>query len=169
MLPDSGGGIVLPDSGRTDSGGGGTDSGGGGTDSGGGPRACAESLMPYPMEASGRCSAATRTCMNACMDTACLQGCIDADTTPAIMDGGGNSIDCGFCIGYVQFQCLDSMGCHAEVGDYFCCLEDHMCMTQACVTMNCSGETMGLNSCAMGATACIGLPTSGPYAICFGS
>lgn len=161
------GGITLPDSG------GGVDSGGimlmdsGGmttTDSGGGTRECEMPFMPFPAMAAPRCSMETKTCIEGCMDIMCVQACIDADTTPPVMDGM-LTLDCDFCIAYSQFYCLDSMGCHDQVSGYFCCAEDSGCMDQMCLQSMCSSQVSALQGCAM--TSGCGLQTGGSYAICF--
>lgn len=163
-LGDSGG-IMLMDSGpRTDSG------GMTGTDAGG-MRECESMFMPYPTEAGMRCSAETRTCIQGCTDPAtanmCINTCIDADTTTPVMTMSGLTIDCGFCIAYNQFYCLDSMGCHAQVAAYNCCIEDNGCMDQACVNTNCAPQISALNSCFMStAPGCADI-TAGPYAVCY--
>src|SRR5687768_9636345 len=78
------GGIIVPDGGpRPDTGGGRVDSGGGRMDSGGPPAGmCADPLMPFPTEAQPRCSAATRSCINACTTGACVNSCLMMDMTP---------------------------------------------------------------------------------------
>src|SRR5687767_1484741 len=62
------GGIILMDSGRGEMDAGMTPMG-----------ACADPLMPFPMEGLPRCAAATRDCVNACTTAACVEGCLRMD------------------------------------------------------------------------------------------
>jgi len=166
---EDGGGIVLMDSGTdTDSGMTGTDSGAGGSDSGTGARECAAMLMALPSDVLPRCSAETQTCVSGCTDGACLQGCMDADTTEPVMVSG-TTIDCGVCVNYQLFYCLDSMGCHDQVAALNCCVEDNCgsaADVNACAQSMCSTEFGNLNTCA-GSSGCT--YTSGPAGQCYGS
>jgi hypothetical protein len=104
----------------------------------------------------------------ACTTVACINMCLMSDTTPPLMEGM-TTIDCGFCVGYTQFQCLDSMGCHTEVAAFNCCVEA-MCATaadvNACASSMCSSQLMALQTCAGSAPPC-GMPAGAAYAGCY--
>src|SRR5688500_15499765 len=90
------------------------DAGTGGEDAG--PvRACEEPAVPFRAELAPRCTAATKTCIEACDDpatiNACVEMCIADDTTEPADLGGGVMVDCNDCIFLAQSYCLDQNGC----------------------------------------------------------
>ena len=154
--------IIIPDSGpmvRRDTG------PGGGPDSGMPGGECAAPLMAFPAMLAPRCSDATRMCIMGCMDSMCANSCISGDTTMAV-DVMGQMVDCGFCIGYTQFFCLDSSGCHSQVAALNCCIEARGCTTDACAMSMCGTEYSALVSCAMGQPQCLN-PSSAAFDICY--
>ena len=162
---DGGGGITLMD-GAVGGADGGTSPGG----DGGGGRECEQPIAAFPATLAPRCTAATKSCIeNDCagMGAMCVNNCIAADTEPALVDPEDPTaqLDCGLCVAFSQFYCLDRMGCHDEVAAFFCCLSD--CPDQACVDRECTDEGDALDTCAGTAPPCIGTPTVGDYAVCF--
>lgn len=146
--------ITVPDSQGVDSGMMmGTDSGPPRMDSGGTPGSCVTGttgtmdLLPLAAGCTPRCSMATLTAINACMDGACVQAALDGDTTPTIpwsVNGmmQGMPLDCGTCYGYQQLSCaLDA--CPTETGAYLQCDP----MTDADM---CNGEVDAVNTCLQG-------------------
>ena len=128
-------GIVLADSG--------TDTGAMGTDSGmarmcrgiAPPTAIPDGMLP-------RCAAGTLTCLMACTDQTCFDGCIAADTTPP-----AGMLDCNTCVQSQIGACWYGNGCDDEFNLINCCVEDNSCMDQACVNANCGGQVSGFQDC----------------------
>ena len=116
-----------------------------------GPPECAGEWVPPPMEALPRCATATRTCIAACPPgdpTACINGCLAADSTPAaVLDG--LPFDCRACLSRMQFVCLDTMGCRLELQSLTCCANT-LCggFDSACMARECADPLSLLQACA---------------------
>jgi hypothetical protein len=162
---DDGGTIItLMDGGGDDRDGGTTprrDSGGGGTEE------CEMNLPPWPAaEAGVRCSAETRTCMNACTSGACIQECLDDDMTTPLMQGT-LVIDCSLCINYNIEVCLEQNGSATQLHAFRCCVEESGCTNQTCVQTMCGSQITALQS-SPGFAGCAGTPPTGAaFAACY--
>lgn len=144
------GAIVLMDSGpstmRDTGGGGGRDTGPAATMCGPWAGLTATSISAVPASCMPRCSAATLTTVNGCMDSDCLGAALMADTTAPInmtFEGGmGTSeleLDCQFCFVLQQFHCA-SVVCPMYASPALVCdntTDADMCM----------GEFDALNGC----------------------
>lgn len=159
-----GGGIMLMDSGPEEEDAA-TDTDSGSTT----PRECEMNLPgPFPAALTPRCTAETRTCIEACRGGACVNSCIDADTTPpeTVM---GTTVTCETCLGYSQAYCIEQNGGADLWHALQCCAEDRGCTNDACVQSMCPAEFNAVFSAAnpAAATCLSGLPTTGAYASCF--
>lgn len=106
----------------------------------GGPTPPPPPPPPPPGDAGpgGSCMPATRTCLAGCMDDACINGCFAGDQP------------CLVCVNGAILDCAASMGCDDEITAFETCVETNMCMTDACVTMNCQMQFDGVNNCIAG-------------------
>jgi hypothetical protein len=131
------------------------------------PAECREPFPTLDMQTGSaaifpRCAASTAECVDACADSACIVGCLDADTTPADEATG---VDCSTCFLVQYYAALSASGCQTQVGEYFCCIDP--CEDEACVNAMCSAEVGALEACEPGSTF---QTTFGMYAgSCFGS
>jgi hypothetical protein len=92
----------------------------------GGPmRACSNPRPATPISLLPRCYSATQGCLEGCATAAdpdaCRNACLLGDGFPRTPDG---SFGCAECTYLQLFYCLDRQECHAQVGAYFCCIED---------------------------------------------
>lgn len=142
--PDDDGGVVVMDGGR-DSGptvrcGDGTCTAGAETcstcESDCGP--CMTSCRSYPVSPypGVACSTTTRTCVEACTDSACLTSCLEADPSP----------NCFTCANQNIIACLLPAGCQEPWDCYNTCYEDSGC-TSADACPACSSQAAAWDSC----------------------
>ena len=105
------------------------------------------------------CADTTRTCVEGCADSTCLQSCLDADPDPA---------NCVGCVNNNIFACFNRNGCQsqwncvAECIDTRCTPDDTTCLDTTCATEWGAYETcyMGVPDSAMCGTEwapCVGL------------
>jgi hypothetical protein len=73
---------------------------------------CEPDVVPAPTGAA--CATATRTCLEACTDEACYDGCMGMDPAPDA---------CGECLDSAFLSCANSMGCQTQWDTLSCCYE----------------------------------------------
>ncbi len=160
------GGIVLMDSGPTtmrDSGPPRRDTGAMATSCGPWGGLTATSVEAVPASCLPRCSSATLTAVNACMDGTCLNSALMADTTPSIsmsFEGAMGTttldLDCGTCFDLQRFHCFSQV-CPAEATPVLVCdstMDADMCMGEVTALQTCldgiatgSAQEMTLQTC----------------------
>jgi len=103
---------------------------------------CAEDLIE--MVPGTYCSMTTYDCIQACSDSTCETGCLDADANP----------DCHGCVSQNSVACFNRMGCQRQ-WDYFnCCLVAHCpTPTSSCAMTYCSAEDGDYGACVDGLAA----------------
>jgi hypothetical protein len=131
------------------------------------PASCETKPTPLPPGLPPSCSAATWYCIASCSvtDVGCEQRCMQADTTPKDPRYG---LDCQSCIGYQQYVCSDSNGCHDVNAELLCCQQDKCAggYDPSCVTKNCGGEAYAFSYC-LGAVTPTCATYTGPARSCF--
>jgi hypothetical protein len=117
---------------------------------GGAMRACANYWSPVDMGLLPRCYNSTQGCLEGCATAtdpdACRTACFASDGFPR----PDPSFGCAECTYLQLFYCLDRQECHAQVGAYFCCIEDNCptydpscvgaCMDEANAMFVCGGS-----------------------------
>jgi len=161
------GGRVGADAGLRDAGRGGSDAPAPDSDAGP-PRLCTDGVLPFPAADAPRCSLATRTAIEACAgDATCVRAAAAADAT-APLTRGGRVLTCSYCLAAQQKYCIAANGCAMETEDLECCIA-MSCPDGSCTATSCAEPYGAWQTCAatMASAACLSLPTSGDYAICF--
>ena len=121
-------------------GGGGGDDGDDGDDGG----ICEPERIVAPT--SPACAASTRTCLEACQDDACVDGCFAAEPDPDA---------CFECLDSAYLSCANDAGCQAQWDDLDCCIQG--CADPAsdeCFTSTCATEVDGYDACLVTKDAC---------------
>lgn len=88
---------------------------------------------PAPTPSAGRCMASTSSCLAACTDEACVDGCFGADPT------------CGECLDEAFFACAERRGCVDELDALDTCAA--ACTDDACVESSCSMQLQAFYTC----------------------
>lgn len=89
------------------------------------------------------CTAATRTCTEACADGTCIFTCLEADASP----------DCARCANNNILACINANGCQAAWDVYNCCIVDNCSSAtdvSACTMTWCSASSDAYDTCIMG-------------------
>jgi hypothetical protein len=85
------------------------------------------------------CAAATKTCLDACVDDACVEACY-------MMDPAAEA--CGECVDDAYIACVNAAGCQAAWDDFMCCAEG--CPdpeADACYTVTCKTQGDAFDAC----------------------
>jgi hypothetical protein len=94
---------------------------------------CEPDVIAAPTGAA--CAASTLTCLDACTDDACYDGCFAAD--PA----------CGDCLDDAYLACANAAGCQAAWNALTCCADD--CVDDTCYDTTCGAEAMAYDACTV--------------------
>jgi len=134
---------------------------------------CAAPMLPFADEfpsaaSSPRCDSATRTCIQACTSAQCVDACLAADSTPAVTVDQ-RPINCQVCFGYTYMLCLDQGGCHPQIAELNCCVEQKCSGSDptACAMTACAAEYGDQQTCGSGLAGACGQPASAVYDACF--
>src|SRR5690606_19336126 len=113
-----------------------------------------------------------RQCVDACgMDDACVQECIDADTTLPSTAPNSLILDCKLCISWQTVYCLEQAGCQAEASALSCCRSTRCADADEagrCSALECAPERDAYSRCLSSrALHCIRASTAFDCATCF--
>lgn len=135
---------------------------------------CSAPLVALPPAALPRCTAATHSCIDACVADAgtgspvpCVAACEADDLTPSYTGSGVTNLNCGGCLNREQRRCIQDLGCASEVSALDCCVAAH-CPDGSCVGTMCMTEYSAFSTCATTTAApCSMMPTAFGVAHCF--